>query len=316
MSSTAVIVVTSKAFSKDSYLVEALSKQFPNSRFNHDGEKFTAPRLLEFLQGTNGAIIGLERIDEDLLRHCPKLQIVSKFGVGLDDVDVDACARLGVQVGWTAGVNSTSVAEQTLGFMLAAWRNLYQTSTLLKSGTRIRDGGLQLTGRTVGIIGVGHVGKEVVRLLEPFRCRILVNDIVDQSAYYESNSLEEVSKKDLLEQSDIVTLHTPLNSDTHHMINSRALKLTSSESFLVNTARGMIVCQDDLKRALNDGVIAGAAIDVYEDEPPKDENFMNLPNLICTSHIGGNSREAVRAMGVSAIGHMERFFNEVEATQA
>ncbi|MSO84219.1 MAG: hydroxyacid dehydrogenase [Acidobacteria bacterium] len=303
-----LIVATSASFSKDPMLVERLRRSFPCSRVNTDARRYTADELRALLHDADGAIVGLDLIDEDVVRECPRLKIVAKYGVGLDNIDSKVCERYGITIGWTGGVNRLSVAEVTIGFMLALCRRLYYTSTMLKAGAWIKDGGVQLSGRTVGIVGVGHVGKEVVRLLQPFRCRMLVNDIVDQSDYYRANGLIAASKERLFAESDIVTIHTPLTPETRCMINATTIGTMRRTAFLINTARGPIVDGGDLKRALQHGTIAGAALDVYEQEPPSDQELIANPRLICTPHIGGNAFEAIQAMGLSAIDHLEQFF--------
>ncbi|MEK7108914.1 MAG: NAD(P)-dependent oxidoreductase, partial [Patescibacteria group bacterium] len=194
----------------------------------------------------------------------------------------------------------------TLGFMLALLRNLYKSSNELKAGTWDKNGGVNLTGRTVGIIGVGHVGKEVVRLLKPFGCKILVNDIIDQRNYYQAQRVEEVSKDDLFARADVVTVHTPLTPLTKHLINAKTLAAMRPGAYVINTARGPLVDYTALKEALRSGTIAGAAVDVYDEEPPKDKELLALDNLICTPHIGGNSKESVLSMGMAAIEHLKQ----------
>jgi len=244
------------------------------------------------------------------LVNLPKIKIVAKFGVGLDNINLEDCAEQNVSVGWTGGVNKTSVAEMTLGFMLMFSRNLYTTSNQLKAGEWNKSGGFQLSGKTIGIIGLGHIGKELVRLIKPFGCTILVNDIIEQDDFCKSNNLFQSTKKTIYKECDIITIHTPLSDETLNMITLDELKLMKKSAYLINTARGKIINEIDLKYALQDKIIAGAALDVYEKEPPTDRDFLSLPNLICTPHIGGNAKEAVESMGMSAIRHLENYFKE------
>ncbi len=303
------IAVTTVAFSKNNFLREELSKAFLHVKFNNSLKRFTKEELKSFLKEADGAIVGLDNIDEELLSHLDHLQIISKYGVGLNNIDFEACQKHNVHVAYTQGVNKRSVAELALGNMLSLCRNSYISSNLLKQSIWEKNGGIQLSGKTVGIIGVGHIGKDLIALLKPFGCTILVNDIIEQKIYYEANGLIEVSKEKLFQQSDIVTIHTPATPKTQGMINKQTLSLMKKTAFFINTARGDMVIQDDLKWALQQGVIAGAAIDVYNEEPPVDQEFISLPNLICTPHIGGNAEEAVLAMGMSAIDNLKEFFH-------
>ena len=302
-----IVKVTSPSFSKNGLLKQELREKFPSSVFNDQGLRYSKDELIHFLRDADAAIIGLEHIDSNVLDACPNLKMISKYGVGLNNLDLPACKKRNVQIGWTGGVNKLSAAEMTLGFMIALSRNLFRSSFRLKSNEWKKEGGYQLTGKTVGIIGVGHIGKEVVRLLEPFKTNILVNDIINQDEYYNKNGLVKASKETIYKQADIITVHTPLTKKTKHLINREVFAMMQPSSFIINCARGPIINQSDLKFALMESSIAGAALDVYEDEPPSDIEFLQLPNLICTPHIGGNSQEAVLAMGRSAIAHLISF---------
>ena len=303
------VVVTSPSFSKNKNLQDEIFKHFPNAILNLEGIRFNQVELIEYIKNADAAIVGLEMINEDVLNKCKNLKIIAKYGVGLNNIDLKNCRERNVAVGWTGGVNKLSVAEMTLGFMLMSTRNLYATSNELKNGIWNKSGGFQLSGKNVGIIGLGYTGKELVRLLKPFGCKIFVNDIINQDIYYKENNLKETSKEQIFKTSDIVTIHTPYNHTTNNMIDNKVLKSMRNSAYIINTSRGGIVNEADLKYALQKNIISGAAIDVYLEEPPTDQEFLKLPNLICTPHIGGNAKEAVEAMGISAIEHLKQYYN-------
>lgn len=304
------VAVTSKAFSKNSILIEEFKKSFEEIKLNHATKKLTDDELIIFLKDCDGAIIALEEFNQYVIDNLPNIQAISKFGVGLNNIDIEYAKRKSIKVGWESGVNKQSVAEMTLGFMLMLIRNIYISSNLLSQGEWQKNGGFSLYNKTIGIIGVGNVGKELIKLLEPFNCKILVNDIIHQKDYYKQNNLKESSKEDIFKKCDIITIHTSLNKQTKNLININSLKLMQQHSFIINTARGEIVDLNDLKQALKQNLIAGAAIDVYDEEPPKDLELLSLPNLICTPHIGGNSQEATLAMGRSAIKQLKDLLND------
>ena len=145
----------------------------------------------------DAVIVGLEKITPELLNKLPRLKMIAKYGVGLDNVDMTACSDRGIRIGWTGGVNKRSVAEMALGFMLALIRNLYSTSNQMKQMVWNKSGGFQLSGKTVGIIGLGNIGKELVTLLKPFGCNIIVNDIADISLFAAENELKILKKLSL-----------------------------------------------------------------------------------------------------------------------
>ena len=302
------IAVTSISFGKSAGLREELLRVFPNSVFNESGQQLSGKALIEFINNADAAIVGSETIDDSVLEHTPALKIISKYGVGLDSIDQESLKRRNISLGWTGGVNHRSVSEQTLCFMLGLCRNVFRSGFKLKASEWDKDGGHQLSGKTVGIIGCGHVGADLLRLLVPLGCTLLVRDIVDKSDFCRKQGAFEASIDEVIEKSDIISLHVPLTELTRRMVNENFLERMKSTAFLVNTCRGEVVDQQALKDALSQGIIAGAALDVFVEEPPTDAEFLSLPNLMVTPHIGGNTREAVEAMGRSAIENLTSFF--------
>lgn len=302
------IFITSPSFSNNKLLQEKVKKKFPKAKLNIEGKRFSKTELIEYIKDAEGIIVGLEIIDSEVLEKCKNLKIISKYGVGLNNIDLKECKKRGIKIGWTGGVNKLSVAEMTLGYMLMLCRNLFITTNQLKNNIWNKSGGTQLTQKTIGIIGVGHIGKELIRLLKPFNCKILVNDIINQKNYYSENNLIEVTKDEIFRQCDIISIHTPFNDFTENMVNKNIFEIMKNDAFIINSARGGIINENDLKNALKNNEILGAAIDAYIEEPPKDKELIALENLICTPHIGGNSKEAVEAMGMSAIKHLVEYF--------
>ena len=296
------IGITTVAFSKNELLVETIKNLgFKKVYTNEKLKRFTQNELINFLSKCDLAIVGLDKINEEVVSNTEKLKVIAKYGVGLDNIDFETCKKHNIEILHTQGINKRSVSELTLGCILSLLRNIYISSNLLKKNIWEKNGGEQLSKKTIGIIGVGNIGKDLVELIQAFKCKILVNDIYEQNDYYKNNKLIESSKEDIYKNADIITIHTPLNDSTKYMINKKSLSIMKPNAIVINTARGGIINQDDLKWALKNNIIAGAAIDAYEKEPPEDLELLNLPNLINTPHIGGNAIEAVEAMAQSAI---------------
>jgi phosphoglycerate dehydrogenase-like enzyme len=305
-----IVGVTTVAFSKNDILVNKLNGLgFRSVKTNLAGKRFERSELIAFLSNCQAAIVGLDQIDEALLERLPNLKVIAKYGVGLDNIDLIACEKHGVEVLHTQGVNKRSVSEMALGFMLSLLRNLYVTSNDLKSGSWNKNGGVQLSDKHIGIIGVGHIGKDLIKLLKPFNCNILVNDIIDLTDFADANGLTVVSKEQIYRQCDVITIHTPQTESTANLLNRNTFAQMKSNAIIINTARGGIVNLEDLKQALISHQIGGAALDVYDTEPPTDTALLNIPNLMNTPHIGGNAREAVESMGQAAIDHLTNYFN-------
>ncbi len=302
------IKVTSPSFSRSDVLRRELLKLFPESFFNDDGIRYSSEELINYLKDADGVILGLEKMDQEIISALPDLQIISKYGVGLDNLDVEYAESQGKTIGWTGGINKQSAAEQAVGFMIGLCRNLYQSGYKLKQGVWDKNGGVQLAGKTVGIVGCGNVGSQVIKLLQPFRCRILINDILDKKEFAEEYHASQVDFDTIVQQSDIISFHVPLTELTNYMVNAEQLKKMKNSAFVISNSRGPVVEQKALHSALQKKEIAGAALDVFEKEPPDDIDFLSLPNLVVTPHIGGNAREAVEAMGKSAIEHLRKYF--------
>ena len=300
--------VTSRSFAKSAVLREELLRVFPNSFFTDHRQKLLGEKMTGFIGDADAAIVGVETIDDSVLKDTTKLKIISKYGVGLDNIDQESLKNRDIFLGWTGGTNKRSVSELTLCFMLGLCRNVFGSSFKLKKLEWEKDGGHQLSGKTVGIIGCGHTGSDILRLLTPFGCNLLVHDIVDKSNFCREQGASQVSLEAVLEQSNIISLHVPLTKQTHQMVNASFLQKMKSTGFLINTSRGQVVDQEALKKGLIQGDIGGAALDVFVEEPPDDKDFLSLPNLMVTPHIGGNAVEGVEAMGRAAIQHLVLFF--------
>jgi D-3-phosphoglycerate dehydrogenase len=175
---------------------------------------------------------------------------------------------------------------------------------VVAGGWRQHIGG-QLSGRVVGIIGCGNIGQEVVRLLQPFGCTILANDIRDYPDFFREYAIDRVHLEQLLADADVVTLHVPLDETTRGLLHADRLSLMKPTAILINTARGTIVDEAALKRALQQRRIAAAAFDVFAAEPPQDSELLSLPNFLATPHIGGSAEEAILAMGRAAIDQLD-----------
>ena len=299
------VAVTSRSFSKHEGLCKELLKRYPETDFNDSGESLSGQRLVEFLSGHNKAITALETLDEPILKQLPELKVISKYGVGLDMLDLNAMSSLGKKLGWTSGVNRRSVSELVISFMIASLRHLPYCQKEILAGRYRQIQGRELTGRTVGIIGCGNIGKDLVEMLKPFNCTILVNDIVDYTEFYQKHKILAVSKEELLSKAELVTLHVPLDDSTRRMIGKEELKLMKPESVLINTARGNLVDEKALLEELKAGQPGAAAFDVLAQEPPEDFELINHDNFLISPHIGGSTEEAIWAMGMAAIAGLD-----------
>jgi phosphoglycerate dehydrogenase-like enzyme len=306
------VAVTSRSFSKHLGLREELLKKYPETDFNDLGELLSGQRLVEFLSGHTKAITALEILDESILRQLPELEVISKYGVGLDMLDLSAMSDMGKKLGWTSGVNRRSVSELVISFMISSLRKLTFCQKEIFAGRYRQIRGRELSGRTVGIIGCGNIGKDLVELLKPFNCTILVHDIVDYTEFYMEHKILSMSKEELLRSADLVTLHVPLDDSTRGMIGTEELKLMKQDSVLINAARGNLVDEVALLEGLKKGELGAAAFDVLAQEPPQNFELLNHDNFQISPHIGGSTEEAIWAMGMAAIEGLDKEIDPLE----
>jgi D-3-phosphoglycerate dehydrogenase / 2-oxoglutarate reductase len=264
--------------------------------------------VIEALDGAHAVIAGLEPYSARVFEACPDLRIVSRTGVGYDAVDVDAATARGIVVSTTPGTNHHSVAEAAVALILAAMRRIaFADRQMRTSGWNPRPYGVELRDKTVGVVGTGLIGKEVVRRLQGWDVRLLLSDVVQDASLTERYGARYVERDELLRESDAITLHAPLLPSTRHMIDEAALRSMKPTAYLVNTARGPLVDEAALARALAEGRIAGAALDVFEVEPlSPDSPLLGLDNVTLTQHIAGVTRESMRAMKAMAVDNAAR----------
>lgn len=303
------VAVPSISFCQTEALRAELLARYPDARFNETQRRMSDDELVEFLSGCDVAIMGLENLTAAMLDRLPDLRIIARMGVGLDNVDPAMLRDRGIRIGWRGGVNKQSVSELTIAFSVCALRHVAPLYAEMRAGARPRQKmGRHLGGRVVGLHGCGNVGKEIVRLLEPWHCRILACDIQDYGDFYAAHGVEPVSMDELVARSEVLSLHLPLNDSTRGLYSADVLAAMRPDAVLINTCRGGIVDETALKACLYEGRIAAACFDVFALEPPADEALLNAPNFLCTPHIGGSAAEARIAMGLAAIDGIEDNF--------
>ncbi len=308
----ASLVVASRSFSKHPILRKEVISRYPDAKFNDDGLSLSGDALVAFLKNHKKAITALETIDESILSQLPDLEVIGKYGVGLDMIDLHAMKKYGLKLGWTGGVNKRSVSELVISFAIALLHRAVFANVEVKKGKWSQVKGRQLSGCTFGIVGCGHIGKDLVKLLQPFNCNILANDVLEFNDFYKQYNVKPVGLDDLLKKSDIVTLHLPLDDSTKNIINREGLQMLKKDAVFINLARGGLVDEQALKELLHSNKLSGAALDVFEVEPPVDLEFSTMDNVFITPHIGGSTEEAILAMGMAAIEGLENAKDPLE----
>jgi D-3-phosphoglycerate dehydrogenase len=303
------VAVPSISFCQTEELRRVVLAKYPDTRFNEEQRRMTDEELVAFLSDRDAAIMGLENLTAEMLDQLPDLKIISRMGVGLDNVDPAMLRARGIRIGWTGGTNRRSVAELMIAFSVSALRHVGPLYVAMRAGERPRHQmGRELSGRVVGLHGCGNVGKDVVRLLQPWNCEILAHDIRDYADFYSEFGVQAVCMDELVERSEVLSLHIPLDDTTRGLYTADVLDRMRDDAVLINTCRGGIIDEIALKERLSDGRLAAACIDAFAVEPPTDDELLNAPNFLCTPHIGGSSEEARLAMGRAAIDGIEDNF--------
>ncbi len=246
-------------------------------------------------------LAGGEPYTRRVIEAAPGLRIISRAGVGTDSVDIQAATERGVFVTITPGANHEAVAEHTFALLLSLSRQILKRDHEVRRGIWNRNPLLPLRGKTLGVVGMGRIGRAVIQRAHAFGMRILVTEEYPDPEFLERFEAELVSLEELLARSDYVTLHVPLTERTRHMINRRTIALMKQGAILVNTARGGLVCESDLIEALRSGQLGGAGLDVFEQEPlPTDSPLAQMENVVLAPHVAGIDERSMYEMAVGA----------------
>lgn len=268
--------------------------------------QMTEEELLEQLPGCVASLAGSEPYTRKVIAAAAAqgLKVIARAGVGYDGVDVDAATEFGIPVTIAPGTNQDAVCEHSFMLMLALAKNLIAQHTLIKQGQWPRRANQPLRGRTLGVVGFGRIGKTVARRGQDFGMNVVVFDPFADKAFAAQHNIPLVEFEDLLKQSDFVTLHMPMLAGTKHLINAKTIELMKKNAYLINTARGGVINEPDLFEALKAKRIAGAGLDVFDEEPPGDHPFFTLDNVVMTAHTAGvdvQSRDDMARVAAQAI---------------
>ena len=267
------------------------------------GQQLSEAEMMAVVPGVDGLIVGDDAITRVVLERGDRLRVVSKWGIGIDNIDLAAAAELGIRVTNTPGVFDDEVADVVIGYLMLLARQLHSVDDAVRDGQWLKPVGVSLAGRTMGIVGLGHIGRAVARRAMALKMRVIGSEVIpEQASAAGAEGVDLVDLPTLLQQADVVSLNCPLTPDNWHMIDAVALAGMKAGGFLINTARGPLVDEAALAAAASRGDLAGAALDVFEVEPlPADSPLRDLRNVILGSHNASNTAEAVQRTSTLAI---------------
>ena len=293
------LLVTPTSYGKnDPRLKSELEAQTASVVYNPSGKPLPSDQVAALLQGVDGYIAGLDVIDRSALAKADQLKVISRYGVGVDNVDLEAAREKGIVVTNTPGANSVSVAELALGLMLALSRQIPGAVQAVRQGQWPRLSGITLEDKTIGILGLGAIGQQLARRLAGFDCHILAYDPFADAAFAASHGVTLASIDVVIQKSDFVSLHLPLLPETRGMVNAEFLAHMKKGAFLINTSRGEVVDETALLHALESGHLGGAGLDAFTVEPPDPATpLLQLPQVLATPHSGAHTDGATSNMG-------------------
>lgn len=302
-----VLITTVPFGDKNRLPVEQLQAAGVEFLINPIGRKLKEDELAEMVSDFDVLIAGTEPVTDRVMSKAPKLKLISRVGIGLDSVDLLAAEKRGIQVSYTPDAPAPAVAELTIGLMLSLLRSVHVVNAQMHRGEWQRHFGRRLSEVIIGIIGVGRIGGGVWRHLTGFgNPRILVNDTEPRGVATLGSDVEWAEKEDIYRQADVISLHVPLTAQTKNMIRREHLLQMKPDALVINTSRGGIINEKDLVEVLNAGHLAGAAIDVFEQEPYTGE-LANIERCLLTSHMGSMSIDCRTRMEIEATEEAIRF---------
>ena len=261
------------------------------------GKNLKEDQLVPLIKGVDGIIVGEDDVTRKVIEAADRLKVISKNGVGVNQIDIPAATEKGVVVTNTPGANSNAVADLTFGLMLSAARRIPFAHNATRQGKWDKFFGTEVWRKTLGIVGTGYIGKGVARRARGFEMRVLGYDLAQDAAFAKEVGLTYVPLETIFREADFITLHLPLTNETEGIVTREHLRMMKPTAYLVNIARGGVVRSADLYDALQKKELAGAALDVFEDEPPVGNPLLTLDNVVTTSHIGAFTWESMENMG-------------------
>jgi D-3-phosphoglycerate dehydrogenase len=298
------ILVTPTSFNKSSAVMDRLRAFAGEIVFNETGKPLSGRLLMELVKDCDGYIAGLDYITAEVIESGKKLKVISRYGVGYDRVDLDAAAKKNIVVTNTPGSNSNAVADLTMGLILSVARTIPHLDRTVRNGEWVSSKGVEIYQKTIGIIGLGAIGKAVAKRAGGFDMNILAYDPYMDTDYAERHHIKPVAFEELIQKSNIITLHLPLNEETRHIIDEETIARMQKGTIIVNTSRGGIVDEDAVCAALRSGKLGGLGLDVFEEEPPDVSKFLSFSNVVLTPHKGSHTVEATDNMMRRAVDNL------------
>ena len=301
------ILVTPTSFLKpeNAAAKEKLEEFASEVVYNDLGRPLQPEEILARLDGVDGYIAGLDYITLEVIEKAPAaLKVISRYGAGVDRVDMEACKNKGIEVTNTPGTNSVAVCELAFSLMLCTARNIVRLHESVERGEWVRSQGIELRGKTLGIIGMGAIGKNLAKRARAFEMDVVAYDPYFDEEFAKQNQIQRMDLDALLAIADFISLHVPLTEQTRHMINKESISKLKDGAVIINTARGGMIDEAAAAEAIQSGKLGGLGLDAFEEEPLKESPLKGLDRVVFTPHTGAHTAEAVAGMGNMAVDNL------------
>ena len=299
------VLITPRSFGKHSEVpFRMLEEKGISITRNETGGIMTEEDMKTAIAGASGVIIGVDPLNASVLAEAPELRAVAKYGVGTDNIDLKYCEEKGIKVSITTGANSEAVADYTFALILALARKVIEIDSHCREKDWTKITTSDVGGKTLGLIGLGSIGKGVVKRAKGFGMEVLAYRRNWDEDYGREAGVEHATVDEICKRSDFISLHTPLTEETKNIIGGRELEMMKPGVFIINTARGGLIDEDALLAALESGRIGGAGLDVFAHEPPDDERWYGLKNVVMGSHCGASTTGAAESMSLMSAGNL------------
>ena len=301
------ILTTPRSYGKtDPVVFDMLAEAGLEVVRNTSGKIFTKEEMIRAIADCDGVIVGVDPMDADVIAAAPKLKAIAKYGVGVDNIDLDAAKARGIKVSITTGANSEAVADYAFTLLMALARKLTLIDSECRKGNWQKITTRDVSHGVIGIAGMGAIGKLVAKRARAFDMEVLGYDVYWDDAWAEANGVRRATLEEIYEKADFISLHVPLLPSTRNMIGAEQLKAMKPGVILINTARGGLIDENALLDALEKGEIGGAGVDAFAEEPPTDERWFKLDNVILGSHCAASTTGAALNMGRIATANVIR----------
>ena len=295
------ILVTPTSFLKNPQakaMVEAFADEIV---YNPQTRPLEAEEVLALLDGVDGYIAGLDYITAEVINRAPEsLKVISRYGAGVDRVDLEAAKAKGITVTNTPGTNAVAVCELAFGLMLSLARAIPRLDNAVKKGEWPRNNGTELAGKTLGVVGFGAIGKNLATRARAFGMNVIAYAPYFDAAFAAQHGVAQKSLDEVIAGADFISLHVPLTKETKYMIGEDAISRMKDGAFVINTARGGLIDEAAAAKALHSGKLGGIGLDAYEVEPVTESPLLGLANVVMTPHTGAHTNEAIAGMGIMA----------------